>query len=503
MHCKHSSHPRPGSQPQAQDHQQSHLVISSPRITGCTKVTTGRKESTAGQSAMSPKGDHSQNHNHDHHQQQEEDEEHHTNQNGEARAPQLPLRQHHQQLLQSEDDPFIRDTDSPPPADLHVDRHLLLAGDGAIGAADDGAAAIGPPAVISGHHLHHQRHHHSHHHHHHHHHRHHSHSPMHQQLLQLQSQSPQQENARLRSTHGPDRLSALSQDQLSLCYQKLHVSQRSSLVPNGKCKPSSSSSQRLDLNSDCRWSKLSLELLNRIFSYLPLADAYRSSLTCFSWSRVMRQEDGLFWERMCTQRITVSLLKSDVLSSVRSAKAKLRALAHAWNPADCSRNMYIKANGLTLHRNPVAQSTDAARGKVGYRRGRHCWEVWWEGPLGTVSMVGVCTRDQCMQASGYIPLLGSSCHSWGWNLVENQLVHDGESQGSYPLHNNAPKYQTGERIRLVLDCDRHTLSFEKNYEFLGVAFVGLPAKTLLFPAVSAVYGNTEVSMLYLGLPLDG
>ena len=27
--------------------------------------------------------------------------------------------------------------------------------------------------------------------------------------------------------------------------------------------------------------------------------------------------------------------------------------------------------------------------------------------------------------------------------------------------------QTGERIRVILDCDDNTLAFEKNYEFLG------------------------------------
>ena len=77
----------------------------------------------------------------------------------------------------------------------------------------------------------------------------------------------------------------------------------------------------------------------------------------------------------------------------------------------------------------------------------------------------------------------------------------------------------GERIRVILDCDDNTLAFERNYEFLGVAFrgevasyshiltvnkifPGLPDKQL-YPSVSAVYGNTEVSMVYLGPPLDG
>lgn len=176
-----------------------------------------------------------------------------------------------------------------------------------------------------------------------------------------------------------------------------------------------------------------------------------------------------------------------------------------------------------IHRNPIPQSTDASRGKIGFRKGRHAWEVMWEGPLGTVAVVGISTREASLQCPGYVALLGSDEQSWGWNLVDNHLLHNGDALGSYPLLNNAPKYQVGERIRVILDCDDNTLSFEKNYEFLGVAFRGmqsilliltstflhfssycldLPDKTL-FPTVSAVYGNTEVSMVYLGHPLDG
>ena len=32
--------------------------------------------------------------------------------------------------------------------------------------------------------------------------------------------------------------------------------------------------------------------------------------------------------------------------------------------------------------------------------------------------------------------------------------------------------KVGERIRVILDCDDNTLAFERNYEFLGVAFRG-------------------------------
>lgn len=152
---------------------------------------------------------------------------------------------------------------------------------------------------------------------------------------------------------------------------------------------------------------------------------------------------------------------------------------------------------MLLIRNPVAQSTDGARGKIGFSHGRHAWEVRiavflsfypikrnflhlqviWEGPLGTVAVVGISTQEAALQCHGYVALLGSGENTWGWNIVDNHLLHNGDSQGNYPLLNNPPKYQVGERIRVILDCDDNTLSFEKNYEFLGVAFKG---KFLIF-----------------------
>ncbi|CAH1397118.1 unnamed protein product [Nezara viridula] len=269
--------------------------------------------------------------------------------------------------------------------------------------------------------------------------------------------------------------------------------------------------------------------LEVIFSYLDLHDLRNCSLVCKKWYSFLNDENNDVWRLHCIRKLAEEALKSDLLSSVPTYKAKLRAFYHAWNPNDCSRNVYIKPNGFTLHRNPVAQSTDASRGKIGFRHGRHAWEVIWEGPLGTVAVIGIATKEAPLQCHGYVALLGSDDQSWGWNLVDNHLLHNGDSQGNYPLLNNAPKYQVvgistphvtdvklplmdkrlvemdryvGERIRVILDCDDNTLSFEKNYEFLGVAFRGLPDRKL-YPSVSAVYGNTEVSMVYLGPPLDG
>lgn len=46
-----------------------------------------------------------------------------------------------------------------------------------------------------------------------------------------------------------------------------------------------------------------------------------------------------------------------------------------------------------------------------------------------------------MQCQGYVALLGSDDQSWGWNLVDNNLLHNGEVNGNFPQCNNAPKYQ--------------------------------------------------------------
>ncbi len=56
-------------------------------------------------------------------------------------------------------------------------------------------------------------------------------------------------------------------------------------------------------------------------------------------------------------------------------------------------------------------------------------------------ITGIATKEAPNQCHGYVALLGSNDQSWGWNLVDNHLLHNGDSQGNYPQLNNAPKYQ--------------------------------------------------------------
>ncbi|XP_038600460.1 F-box/SPRY domain-containing protein 1 [Tachyglossus aculeatus] len=249
--------------------------------------------------------------------------------------------------------------------------------------------------------------------------------------------------------------------------------------------------------------RLPARVLELVFSYLELRELRSCALVCKQWHRCLQgDENSEVWRSLCARRLPADALHTDLLCNLPSYKAKVRAFQHAFSTNDCSRNVYIKKNGFTLHRNPIAQSTDGARTKIGFSEGRHAWEVWWEGPLGTVAVIGIATKKAPMQCQGYVALLGSDDQSWGWNLVDNNLLHNGEVNGSFPQCNNAPKYQIGERIRVILDMEDKTLAFERGYEFLGVAFRGLP-KACLYPAVSAVYGNTEVTLVYLGKPLDG
>ncbi|CAD6188326.1 unnamed protein product [Caenorhabditis auriculariae] len=250
-------------------------------------------------------------------------------------------------------------------------------------------------------------------------------------------------------------------------------------------------------------TRLPHHALVNVFSYLSMSDLRSCMLTCRQWNNVLSLEDSVVWSSLVQRNVPESALADPyLLSELTSSKKKLRSFCFAWNPNDASRNNYVRTNGYTVHRQPVAQSTDGIRGKRGISSGVHAFDIVWEGPLGTVAVVGFATKHAALHCIGYVALLGSDDQSWGWNLVDNVLMHNAQSLGVYPSTNNPPKYEMGERLRLVIDCDQHVAYFERGHEFFGVAFRHLPP-VRLFPAVCAVYGNTEVSMVYVGSPAMG
>ena len=95
-------------------------------------------------------------------------------------------------------------------------------------------------------------------------------------------------------------------------------------------------------------------------------------------------------------------------------------------------------------------------GKKGYRGGRHVWEIIWErDERGSHAVVGVATPKAPLQALGFVPLVGMSEQSWGWDLVTKKLMHGGKDLGTYPVQ--IPGFVVPDNIHVVLDMDEKTL----------------------------------------------
>ena len=64
---------------------------------------------------------------------------------------------------------------------------------------------------------------------------------------------------------------------------------------------------------------------------------FNSSLVCKRWHSLLTDENNDVWRLHCVRALAAEALKSELLSSLPTYKAKLRAFYHAWNPQDCSR----------------------------------------------------------------------------------------------------------------------------------------------------------------------
>lgn len=178
---------------------------------------------------------------------------------------------------------------------------------------------------------------------------------------------------------------------------------------------------------------------------------------------------------------------------------------HTWNPTDRSLNIYVKPEDpFTLHRHPVAQSTDCIRGKQAYERGLHVWEITWnKQQRGTHAVVGVGDGNCMLHCAGYMSLVGNSKHSWGWDIGRMKIYHDNKIQTgnhtqSYPTtRDQNDNFTVPDKFLMVLDMDEGTLSYVVDGKYLGVAFGGMKGKKL-YPMVSAVWGHCEVGLKYLG-----
>ena len=119
--------------------------------------------------------------------------------------------------------------------------------------------------------------------------------------------------------------------------------------------------------------------------------------------------------------------------------------------------------------------------------------MWRAGERGTHAVVGVATRAAPLHSVGYRSLVGSGEESWGWDFGRSTAYH-GNASRPYPAL-PAP-WAAPDTFHMILDMDAATLAFEAEGRYLGPAFTCLPPA--LFPTISTVWGNCEVSLTYRG-----
>lgn len=176
---------------------------------------------------------------------------------------------------------------------------------------------------------------------------------------------------------------------------------------------------------------------------------------------------------------------------------------HGWNPDDRSLNIFVKElDPFTLHRHPVAQSTDCIRTKMAYERGIHLWELQWNSrQRGTHAIIGMSEGRTQLHCVGYQSLIGSGDESWGWDLGRNRACHNTKNTNTPPpvypkMLKPDESFTVPDTFMMCLDMDEGTLSYLADGQFLGVAFRGLKGKKV-YPIVSAVWGHCEITMKYL------
>lgn len=176
---------------------------------------------------------------------------------------------------------------------------------------------------------------------------------------------------------------------------------------------------------------------------------------------------------------------------------------HGWNPDDRSLNIFVKElDPLTLHRHPVAQSTDCIRTKMAYERGIHLFELSWNSrQRGTHAIIGMSEGRTQLHCVGYQSLIGSGDESWGWDLGRNRACHNTKNTNIPPpvypkMLKPDESFTVPDTFQMCLDMDEGTLSYLADGQFLGVAFRGLKGKKV-YPIVSAVWGHCEITMKYI------
>lgn len=169
-----------------------------------------------------------------------------------------------------------------------------------------------------------------------------------------------------------------------------------------------------------------------------------------------------------------------------------------WDRAKSGDNLDILSDEPTkLVRFDSGSSTDIAMSDTGFSKGIHILDIEWPTlRRGSHPVIGVALEGTPKHGKAYTNLLGSTESSWGWNIENNKLIHNGQTIGNYPKDESNSTFNAPEKISCIIDMNAGTIGFKTNGKYLGDAFSGLKHKTV-FLAVNVVRSYATISVKYI------
>ncbi len=141
--------------------------------------------------------------------------------------------------------------------------------------------------------------------------------------------------------------------------------------------------------------------------------------------------------------------------------------------------------------------TEIAMSDTGFSKGIHILDIeWLKLWRGSHSVIGVALAGTPDHGEGYTNLLGSTESSWGWNIKNNKLLHNGQTIGNYPKDESNSTFAAPKTISCIIDMNAGTVGFRINGKYLGDAFSGLKHKTV-FLAVSVTCIGARIAIKYI------
>jgi len=122
-------------------------------------------------------------------------------------------------------------------------------------------------------------------------------------------------------------------------------------------------------------------LLDEIFKNLGVQDLLNCMLVCQHWYNLLESGRSRPWRAALIHELPKRSADFYKSRQVDNPKDTLRLFFHGWNHQECTHNLKIRPDGLTVYFREIRQTTtDIVRSKIGYDHGVQVWEITYEQP---------------------------------------------------------------------------------------------------------------------------